>query len=142
MDLIVDANVLFAAFIRNSTTRRILLTKTPVPLKLYAPPFIFDEAYKYRKLLANKTDLEENEIMALLFELVSASNIDILKAEELLKFKEESEAVSPRKNDAPYFAAALHKNCGIWSNDRPLKSQKRITIINTEELLVLADEKE
>ncbi len=139
MDLIADANILFAAFIRNSTTRMVLLTRTPIPLKLYVPPFIFEEAYKYRKLLAKKTNLEENEIMALLFELISASNIEILKEKDLFKFKDESEVVSPRKNDAPYFASALYKNCGIWSNDRPLKGQKRIIIINTAELLAILD---
>jgi predicted nucleic acid-binding protein len=54
MDLVLDANVLFAAFMKDSTTRNILLTKTPTPLKLYVPPFLLDEVYKYKGLLAKK----------------------------------------------------------------------------------------
>ncbi len=54
MDLVLDANILFAAFMRDSTTRKILLTKTPTPLKLYALSFLIDEVYKYKDLLANK----------------------------------------------------------------------------------------
>ena len=80
-----------------------MLTKTPVPLRLYTTPFILKETYKYKKLLASKTFLEENEIMELVLELVSASNIEIIKESELNKFKNEAEGISPRKNDAPYF---------------------------------------
>lgn len=99
MDLVIDANVLFAAFMKNSTTREILLTKTPLPLRLYTTPFILEETYRYRKLLASKTLLDENEIMELVLELISASNIEIIKESELNKFKDEAEKVSPRKDD-------------------------------------------
>ncbi|MDE1834488.1 MAG: PIN domain-containing protein [Candidatus Micrarchaeota archaeon] len=138
MDLVIDANVLFAAFIKNSTTREILLTKTPMPLRLYTTPFILEETYKYRKLLAKKTLLDENEIMELVLELISASNIEIVKEKELDKFKDEAEKVSPRENDAPYFAVALYKNCKIWSNDKPIKRyQDKVDILTTKELLDL-----
>src|SRR5271156_4463706 len=133
MDLVVDANILFAAFIKNSTTREILLTKTPMPLKLYTTPFILEETYKYRKLLAKKTLLDENEVMELVLELISASNIEIIKEGELSKFKDEAEKVSPRKNDAPYFAVALYKGCKIWSNDKPIKRQQdKLDILTTK----------
>jgi len=139
MDLVIDANVLFAAFIKNSTTRRLLLTKTPTPLRLYTTPFILEEAYKYRKLLARKASINENELMGLMLELVSASNIEIIGKDELSRFKEEAAKVSPRKNDAPYFAVALYKKCRLWSNDKPLKSQGSVVVITTKELLEILD---
>ena len=135
MDLVVDANVLFAAFMKDGTTRRVLLTKTPLPLKLYTTPFILEESYKYRKLLAIKAGLDENDVIGLMMELISASNIEIVKVQELSKFKNESEKASPRMNDAPYFAVALYKNCKIWSNDKPIRKQGRIIVISTTELL-------
>jgi predicted nucleic acid-binding protein len=135
MDLVIDANIPFAAFIKNSTARVILLTKTPMPLRLYTTPFILEETYKYRKLLAKKALLNENQIMELVLELISVSNIEIIKEKELNKFKSQADKVSPMKNDAPYFAVALHKNCKIWSNDRLLKRQNIVDVISTEELL-------
>lgn|SRR5271157_4510286 len=137
MDLVIDANILFAAFMKNSTTRRILLTKTPSPLKLYTTPLILEEAYKYRKLLAEKASFGENEIMRLMLELISAANIEILNEEELEPFKEQAVKVSPRRNDAPYFAVALCKKCGLWSNDKPLKGQNSLLVITTTELLAV-----
>lgn len=139
MDLVIDANILFAAFIKSSTTREILLTKTPIPLKLYTTPFILEEIYKYRKLLTRKTFLDENEIVELVLELISTSNIVIIKQEKLNKFKGEAEKVSPTENDVSYFAVALYKNCKIWSNDGPLKKQNRIEVITTKELLAILE---
>lgn len=137
MELVVDANILFAAFMKNSATRGILLTKTPSALKLYTTPFILEETYKYRKLLATKTGLPEGEVIGLVLELIAASNIEIVKIGELNKFKDESERISPRKNDAPYFAVALCKNCRIWSNDKPIRKQDKVVVISTEELLAM-----
>ncbi len=137
MDLVVDANILFAAFMKDGTTRRILLIKTPSPLKLYTTPFILEEAYKYRGLLAAKAGLNEDEVMELMLELISASNIEIVKENELDVFEDEAENVSPRTNDAPYFAVALCKGCRIWSNDKPMRKQGKVTIISTKELLAL-----
>lgn len=97
-----------------------------------------EETYKYRKLLADKTSLDENQIMELILELISASNIEIIKESELRKFKDEAEKVSPRKNDAPYFAVALYKNCKIWSNDGPIKrGQDKIDILTTKDIVNL-----
>jgi predicted nucleic acid-binding protein len=135
MDLILDANILFAAFMKNSTTRRLLLTKTPIPLKLYTTPLILEEVYKYRKLLAKKASLGENEVMSLMLELMSASNIETVPEHELSPFKEQAVEASPRMNDAPYFAVALCKKCGLWSNDKPLKKQNTVVVITTMELL-------
>ena len=135
MELVIDANIIFAAFIKDSTTRRILLTRTPVPLRLYTTPYILDEIYKYRKLLAEKTGLKEEVVAELALELLSASGIEIVKEEELSGFKNEAEQVSPRLNDAPYFAVALCKACGIWSNDKPIRKQGRVKILSTMDLL-------
>jgi predicted nucleic acid-binding protein len=71
----------------------------------------------------------------LVLELISASNIEVLKTEKLQEFEEESEKISPRKNDVPYFAVALCKKCAIWSNDKPIRKQTRIKVISTGELL-------
>ncbi len=98
----LDANILFAAFMRDSTTRKILLTKTPTQLKLYAPPFIMDEVYKYKDLLARKAMLNKNDVLGLILQLIYASGIEIIDYRHLGKFKKDAYRISPTVNDAIY----------------------------------------
>ncbi len=44
MDLIVDANILFAALIKNSMTAKLMFVER---LHLYAPEFLLDEFEKH-----------------------------------------------------------------------------------------------
>jgi len=48
MRLIVDANILFAALIKDSSTAQLLVN---VELKFYAPEFLFEEFAKYEDYL-------------------------------------------------------------------------------------------
>jgi predicted nucleic acid-binding protein len=109
MDLVIDANILFAAFMKNGTTRRVLLDKTPAPLKLYTTPFILEETYKYRKLLAEKASLDENDIVGLVLELLASSNTEIVKGELLSRYMGEAERLSPRNNDTPASRALIFR---------------------------------
>lgn len=133
----LDANILFAAFMRDSTTRKILLTKTPTPLKLYAPAFIIDEVYKYKDLLAKKAMLNKNEVLGLILQLIYASGIEIIDYGYLDKFKKDAYRISPTVNDAIYFAVALYKRCPIWSNDKLMAKQDRVKVISTKDLLAI-----
>jgi predicted nucleic acid-binding protein len=54
MDLVVDANIFFAALIKNSGTSDILFKHT-----LYAPEFIFDEFKKHKAEIKEKTHRTE-----------------------------------------------------------------------------------
>ncbi len=90
MDLVLDANILFAAFMKDGTTRKILLTKTPKPLKLYTPPFLLDEVYKYKSLLARKTKLDEDKVIVLVDQLIYSSGTEIVDYKYLNKFKKRS----------------------------------------------------
>jgi predicted nucleic acid-binding protein len=108
-------------------------------LRLYTTPLILEEVYKYRGLLARKAALNENEVMGLMLELISASNIEIVSDGELAPFREQAMKISPRRDDAPYFAVALYRECGLWSNDKPLKRQNFVVVITTKELLAILD---
>lgn len=65
----------------------------------------------------------------------------IIVPEELLIFKKE-EACNLAKNidldDVLFFATALvFKNSIIWSDDKKLKKQKKIKVLNTQEIIEL-----
>lgn len=48
--------------------------------------------------------------------------------------KQKRRKMAPDKDDAAYFALALKKNCGIWSNDKKLKDQDAVSVYSTHEL--------
>ena len=52
MKLVVDANVLFAALIKEGSTAELLISDK---LQLFAPEFLFTEFSKYEELILKKT---------------------------------------------------------------------------------------
>ena len=128
MDLIVDANILFAALIKDSTTSELLFHEN---LHLYAPEFLLEEFSKHKKEILTKTKRTEHqfeEILTTLKELIT-----LIPKEEFRQNLEQANIISPDPDDAPYIALALKLKIPIWSNDKDLKKQKAVTIYTTQE---------
>ncbi len=130
MNLVVDANILFSAIIRNSSTTKILFEKK---LTLFSPDFILQEFLKHKNTILEKSSRNEEDFNRLL--RILSSIINIIPKKEYYKLLKEAKKICPDVNDVPYFAAALKLRCGIWSNDKKLKEQSKIKIYSTEELI-------
>ena len=130
MDLVIDANILFAALIKESVTKELILSNG---INLFAPEFLFEEFYKYKEEILKKTNrsLEEfNEIFMILTNIIT-----LIPEEEFSLFLEKAKSISPDENDSVYFALALKLNCPIWSNDKKLKNQDKIRVYSTQDLI-------
>ena len=131
MKLVVDANILFAALIKEGSTAELLISDK---LQLFAPEFLFEEFSKYKDLILKKThrsNEEFNQFLDLLKE-----QITIIPKKEITPLIEKAEKISPDPKDSIYLALALALNSNVWSNDKKLKEgQKKITILSTEELI-------
>lgn len=120
MRLIVDANILFAALIKESKTSELLLSDR---LDLYAPTFLFKEFEKYKSVLLDKTKRDEQAFIS--FITIIRKYITLIAKEEIRKNVLRAKNISPDPHDEAYFAAAIAKNANIWSNDKRLKEQKK-----------------
>ena len=129
MDLVIDANVLFAALIKDSFSYNILFSGK---FHLFTPEYIFAELEKHKEEIMNKTERTTEEFFRLVETL--KRRIVIVPLEELVPYVEEAEKLTPDSDDMAYFALALKLNCAIWSNDKKLKDQNKIKIYNTHEL--------
>src|SRR3989338_2505530 len=129
MDLVVDANVLFSALIKESFSFNLLFNGK---FHLFTPEYIFTELEKHKEEILNKTERLEEEFFRLLETL--KRRVIIVPLEELLPYVEEAEKITPDPDDMTYFALALKLNCAIWSNDKKLKVQDKIKVYNTHEL--------
>lgn len=130
MRLVVDANILFSALIKESMTKRILFN---LFYELYSPIFVFKEFKKYKEEILSKTHRRKEEFYEVLENLKEV--ISFIPEEEFEDYFEEAEKICPDPNDAIYFALALKLNCGIWSNDKKLKEQNKINVYSTEDLV-------
>ena len=134
MKLVVDANVLFSALIKDSFTRKLFFDER---LEIYAPEYLFEEFEEHREEIMQKTHRGESEFWEVMD--ILKSRISVVPVSEFEKFMEKAKKVSPDKDDAIYFAAALAIGGAIWSNDRRLKGQKAVLILNTAEIAAGAD---
>lgn len=132
MDIIADANVLFAALIKDGATSRLMFVDR---LHLYAPEFLLEEFGKHRSFILGKTHRRPDDFDRVLSEL-SARIHFVPKAEftDLLKVAEE---ISPDIDDMVYFALALKSGMPIWSNETRLKKQSAVRIYSTSDLVHL-----
>ena len=90
MKLIVDANVLFSALIKNGLTADLLISDK---LQLFAPEFLFTEFTKYKDLILRKTHRNEEDFNQLLE--ILKEQIIIVPKKEIMPFMDEADKISP-----------------------------------------------
>ena len=129
MDLVVDANVLFAALIKDNFSHTLLFSGK---FHLFTPEYIFTELEKHKKEIMEKTERTAEEFFRLVE--ILKRRITIIPLEELVPYVEKAEKLTPDLDDMTYFALALKLNCAIWSNDKKLKEQNKVEVYNTYEL--------
>ncbi|MBI4139691.1 hypothetical protein HY483_01890 [Candidatus Woesearchaeota archaeon] len=129
MDIVIDANILFAILIKSGDTEQLLYQED---LRIYAPEFLFEEFLKYKNLIIQKTQRTEKEFKDILETI--KKKIILVPNEETNIFIKEAEKISPDKKDTDYFAIALKLHCPLWSNDKQLKNQDTIKIYTTAEI--------
>ena len=131
MDLVVDANEIFAALIKESKTYKLIFDER---LHLFSTEFFFTEFKEHSEEIREKTGKTEEELNNLLDVLIK--RIALVPMEELLPYLDEAEKISPDPDDVAYIALALKLKCAIWSQDRKLKeNQSKVQVYSTEDLV-------
>lgn len=134
MELVVDANILIAAFLRSALTRELLLDER---LLLWAPEYGLTEAEKVLvspRLARRLGGLTRDEVHFALSQLTS--RIQTLPVSSYRHRLPDARQIAPHPEDAPYLALALHLRLPLWSNDSGVRNQPLIQVYTTLELLV------
>lgn len=133
MELVVDANILVAGFLRAATTRELLLDER---LTLWAPEYALLETQ--RILLTPRIQRKFGKLSPEQVKLALAAttaSIQVLPDTTYRAHLPEAKDLAADPADAPYLALALHLDLPIWSNDALLKEQERVTVYTTQEIL-------
>ncbi|HZX19547.1 MAG TPA: PIN domain-containing protein [archaeon] len=131
MRIVLDANILFAALIKDGYTRKLLLFSG---YDFFIPDFTIIEFEKHIPYLETKTGLSKHELEQLMQNLIETSKIKIVAFKDFSAKRKIALKISPDKNDTAYFALALKLKCQIWSNDSVLKKQGKIKVLTTKEI--------
>ncbi len=121
MELIVDANILISALLKDGVTRKLLLSDE---FKLYTPKFILEEFFEHINELAIKSNISDKSLDIIIKNMIVESKIKIISKHQGRAYIQMAERISTDPDDVQYFATALKLKCGIWSNDK--KNEKSI----------------
>ncbi len=131
MDLVVDANIIFAALIKESKTYELIFDEK---LHLFTTEFFFTEFKEHSEEIREKMGKRGEELNHLLD--VLKKKIKLIPLEELLPYVDEAEEISPDPDDVAYIALALKLRCALWSQDRKLKEkQNKVQVYTTADLV-------
>ena len=132
MILVLDANILFSALIKDSLTAELIFNED---FKLYTCEFIIEEFFKYEKEIMKKTHRAREQFITIMHQLKDI--ITVIPKEEYSHLLVEAEKFSPDPKDIMYFALAMKLNGSIWSNDKLLKKQDKVKVYLTSEIMQL-----
>ncbi len=133
MHIVIDANILIAALLKDSKMRELMVNS---PHKLLVPEIHFQEIEEHKKELLKKSGLTGEEFDVLLMKL--SDYFTIIKTEKILPFLEEAENIIGKidKDDVSIIASSLvYGSCPIWSDDKHFQQQKKIKIWKTEDII-------
>ena len=139
MRIILDANIIISALIKDSMTRKILFNSGWL---FYYPQEALVELRRYRQLIITKSNLSEKEYIKLFSKLFKMIILIPNKA-ILPNFKEASSIMANiDPDDILFIACALNKSAIIWSDDKHFQKQKVIHVLNSKQVIRIFSRRE
>jgi predicted nucleic acid-binding protein len=129
MRVVVDANALFGALIRDSTNRRIILHGVH---DLFVPRWIWDELTRKEAMLLAKAGVPHSAFYLALERI--RSNVSMVPQQAIWPHIDAAFAAGVDRKDVPYIAAALAIDGAVWSHDRPLADRAPVPVVTTADL--------
>ncbi|MFH1200554.1 MAG: PIN domain-containing protein [Candidatus Micrarchaeota archaeon] len=137
IELVIDANILFSATLTDGMSRRLILDPR---LKLYAPAYLFAEFTEHVQHDAEFSGkLPQNEETLMIMERFRQA-IEVIPLVEFEGKLHETLKDCADPFDAPYIALADLRRIPLWSNDKRLKRQAGVKVLNTQEILKLLEQ--
>tara|TARA_Y100000310_G_C20559128_1_gene752134 strand:+ start:663 stop:1076 length:414 start_codon:yes stop_codon:yes gene_type:complete len=137
MEIVIDSNILFSALIKDSITRKMIIEYNDLFL---FPDYIFVEINNHLDELLDKSEMDKQDFQMLL-EII-LRKVQVVPSKVLTRYKKQAlriiKDVDP--DDVLFIACALaYPKVVIWSDDKKLKKQSRIKVLNTKEVIDLFD---
>jgi predicted nucleic acid-binding protein len=129
MKCVVDTNILFSFFKKDSLTRKFLLSSN----NFISSSLALTELKKYSPLIISKFNISEKEFLIELNRL--KRYVKFFPSPFYKEYLKSALIISPDKEDADFLALCIKMQFPLWSNDKDLKKQDKVTILSTEDLV-------
>ena len=132
MKIVLDANALMSALIKDSFAREIITKQKNM---LFVPEAVFGTLIRYKQLILKKTNAAPVDLDELIKELLGY--IAVLRENEYRAYIKKAKGIMDNidPEDTVFIACALSlADSVIWSNGKHLKKQSKIEVCTTEEL--------
>jgi len=131
--IVLDANIFISALIKDSGTRRIIVSSDE---SFLFPEAIFEDIEEHRSEFLKKTGLSDGEFETLIHTLLKY--VIVVPDEKTLPQKklafELMGEIDP--DDVPILATALaYEGSAIWTSDKHFRKQSKVKILSTADLL-------
>ncbi len=131
--LVIDANIVISALIaKRGITRELIFDER---LVLIAPEFLLEEIENHKDEILKKSRLLERDLKTFL--RLMKDRVQFSSKASFEKYVKKARSITPDPKDTEYFAIALKEMCSIWSDDKELKEQSKVGVLNTEEIIKL-----
>jgi predicted nucleic acid-binding protein len=134
MRVVADTSEMFSFFNEKSKARELSLS---TKLSLQAPKFSLDEINEHKDKIIKSFSLTEPQFV--LVKKLLNTVVKFAGEKEYSKLLSEAKEVSPDPDDVDFFALALKSKIPLWSEDKELKKQSRVKVLNTKELSKLLE---
>ena len=132
MKVTVDANILFSCLIKDAGTRKVFFNPS---LSLFAPEFIVKELLIHVQEVQKKSGLSDEDFSILVEKVFS--QLRLIKDKDLAPFLPAAATLITDSKDWLYLACALREDSLLWSNDLGFKTQTRVKVMNTKEVIAI-----
>ena len=102
---------------------------------IFSPEFAIQELNEHSKLIIKKAGITEKEFISLFNKL--KAYVKFIPKKNYSEFMKKAEEISPDKDDSHFLALCFKLNLPLWSNDKELKNQDKIVILNTRDIIEL-----
>jgi predicted nucleic acid-binding protein len=135
MRLVIDTNIIFSALIKDSITRRILLTSK---FEFFIPEYVSIEIHNHSQEIMKKSGYDQDDFNTMIDTIMT--NINVIPTEELKSYIPKAFKIMKDidEDDTSFLALAfLINGDGIWSNDPHFDKQNKIKVWKTKDIIKL-----
>ena len=99
----------------------------------FAPSFALFEIEEHKEEILAKSGISKEQLDIIL--ITFSMKIKFVEPSEFKYFVKKAKEICPDEDDTEFFSLCLAKNLPLWSNDKKLKEQNFVHVLNTSELV-------
>ena len=135
MRFVVDTNIIFSALIKDSITRKILLS---TKFEFFTPEYIFVEIQNHSDEIIKRCDLDTEDFELMVDSLMT--DVMVVSIDDFKKYIPKAYNIMKDidEDDTSFLALGLMiEGDGIWSNDPHFDKQNEIKVWKTKDMIKL-----